>query len=180
MSKWRRSPVDTTHHGWADARFIGGNMNLPNGKGDKLHLNTLMMIMQRDRCGNWAFESLHTLFTSVILSHHILLTNISQMHNQNVVWVYILDISRSVHLIDRNIFPWQIHTKVIFMSSYKDWIGKHSLVFLSAAPLLLKNSYYKNQGKHSSEIWILGKEFCFLVPCGATHTFAKRVPFKGL
>lgn len=45
-------PCGHNPSGWADARFIGGNMNLPNGKGDELHLNTLMMIMQRDRCGN--------------------------------------------------------------------------------------------------------------------------------
>lgn len=37
--------MDRAHHGWADAHFIGENMHLSNGKGDKLHLNTLMMIM---------------------------------------------------------------------------------------------------------------------------------------
>lgn len=37
--------MDTTHHGWADAQLIEGNTNLSNEKEDKLHLNTLMMIM---------------------------------------------------------------------------------------------------------------------------------------
>lgn len=125
-------------------------------------------------------ECLHTLFTSIILSHYILLTNISQMQNQNVVWVYPLDFSRFVHLIDGNIFHWQTDTKVIFINSREECIGKHSLAFVSAAQLRLKHSHCKNWDNCSSEILILGKEFRFLAPGVATHTFAKRVPHKDL
>lgn len=49
------------------------------------------------------------------------------MQYQNVVWVYPLDFSKFVHLIGRNIFHWQIDTKVIFISLYEECIRKHLL-----------------------------------------------------
>jgi len=66
------------------------------------------------------------------------------MQNQNVVGVYPPDFCRFLHLIDRNIFPWKIDTKIIFISSYEECTGKHSLAFVSAAQLLLKHSHNRN------------------------------------